>query len=298
MVEQGRFAYDTRVVDLWPEFGAHGKDGVTVRQVLTHTAGVPGLPPGTTVEDVCDWDTMCAAIADAKLWWEPGTKTGYHAYTFGYLVGEIVRRAAGRTIAQVLRDEITTPLGIVDELYFGMPVSEHRRLARLEDAPSDFDPSSMPADLPMLKASPIAVFPTAELGNRTDVLAADIPAGGKTSARAITRMYAALLDEVDGVRLVAPDRLRELSTVAFDGEDQVFGNPATWGLGYGIGLPGVEGDLDSTWFGMAGAGGSAAYADTATGISFAVTKNLMTDDFNAVGKIIEIVTANRANRNT
>jgi CubicO group peptidase (beta-lactamase class C family) len=77
-------------VELWPEFRAHGKHTVTVRHVLTHSAGVPGIPADTTPEDLCDWDKMCAAIADAQLWWEPGTRVGYHAYTFGYIVGEIV----------------------------------------------------------------------------------------------------------------------------------------------------------------------------------------------------------------
>ena len=137
LAERGLFGYDTPVVELWPEFGAHGKDSVTVRHVLSHTAGVPGIPPDTTPEDLCDWDKMCAAIADAELWWEPGTKIGYHAYTFGYIVGEIVRRATGKPISQVLREEVAGPLGVADELYFGMPEAEHGRLARLEDAPGD-----------------------------------------------------------------------------------------------------------------------------------------------------------------
>src|SRR3982074_2169850 len=98
LAERGLFTYDSPVVDLWPEFGAHGKQKVTVRHVLSQTAGVPGIPLNTTMEDLCDWDKMCAAIAASELWWEPGTKVGYHAYTFGYLVGEIVRRAPGKKI--------------------------------------------------------------------------------------------------------------------------------------------------------------------------------------------------------
>src|SRR6266511_4100731 len=84
----------------------------------------------TTTEDLCDWDRMCAVIADATPWWEPGTKTGYHAYTFGYVVGEIVRRTTGKPISQVLREEVAGPLGVADELYFGMPAAELGRLAR------------------------------------------------------------------------------------------------------------------------------------------------------------------------
>jgi CubicO group peptidase (beta-lactamase class C family) len=103
-------------------------------------------------------------------------------------------------------------------------------------------------------------------------------------------MYAALLGEVDGVRLVSPDRLRELAAVAVDDIDQTFGNRAVWGLGYGIGRPGADPQASSTAFGMAGAGGSYGYADTATGIAFALTKNRLTADFNAAGLLSEIVT--------
>ena len=160
LAERGLFSYDTRVVELWPEFGAHGKEAVTVRQVLNHSAGVPGIPLDTTEKDLCDWDKMCAAIADAELWWEPGTKLGYHAYTFGYIVGEIVRRTTGKRISEVLREDVSGPLRVPDELYFGMPESEHHRLARLEDAPGAGEMmSSMPPDLPMLKSAPAACSP-------------------------------------------------------------------------------------------------------------------------------------------
>src|ERR1700694_2283237 len=229
LVDRGLFGYDTPVVDLWPEFGAHGKEKVTVRHVLSHSAGVPAIPLTTTMEDLCDWDKMCAAVADSELWWEPGTKVGYHAYTSGYLVGEIVRRPTGKPISQVLLDEVSGPLGVAEELYFGMPPSEQHRLARLEEAEqSHTGPMpEMPPDLPMFKAGPMSLMPNAALGNRADILAADIPAGGKTSARAIARMYAALLGDVEGIRLISPERLREVTAVAMRGQDQVFGVPTT-----------------------------------------------------------------------
>jgi CubicO group peptidase (beta-lactamase class C family) len=293
LAERGMFGYDTPVVELWPEFGAHGKEKVTVRHVLSHTAGVPGIPLSTTMEDLCDWDKMCAAIADSELWWEPGTKIGYHAYTFGYIVGEIIRRATGKPVSRALLDELSGPLDVADELYFGMPRSEQRRLAKLEDAPANPEAmaamAAMPQDLPMFKAGPMTLMPTAELGNRVDILAADIPAGGKTSARAIARMYAALLGDVDGIRLISPERLREVAAVAMRGQDQVFGMPTTWGLGYAIGGLG-SGDGSDSVFGVGGSGGSFACADTASGIAFAVTKNRLTPDFNSAIQLSEIVT--------
>src|SRR6266566_4573972 len=256
--------------------------------VLNPTAGVPGIPLSTTIEDLCNWDKMCAAIADEELWWEPGTKVGYHAYTFGYIAGEIVRRATGKKISQVLREDVAGPLGVADEIYFGMPESEHHRLARLEDAPMTGPMPEMPPDLPMFKAAPMSAFPNAAMGNRTDVLSADIPAGGKVSARAIARMYAALLTGVDGVRLISPERLREASAVSSSGIDQVFGMPTTWGLGYSIGGLGPAQDSKTT-FGVGGVGGGFACGDTASGIAFAVTKNRISQDFNTATELSQIV---------
>jgi CubicO group peptidase (beta-lactamase class C family) len=289
LVERGALSYDTPIVELWPEFGAHGKHKATVRHALTHATGVPAVPADTTVEDLCDWQKMCAIIADAKPWWEPGTRTGYHPQTFGWIVGEIVRRATGKPISQILREEVAGPLGIADELFFGVPRSELGRLARLEEAEGNLEAfAALPDDFPFFQVAPRAVQPTAEFGNRPDVLMADIPAGATMTARAVARMYAALLDEVDGVRLVSPERLREITAVAISGEDATMGNPATWALGYGIGS---SGPLDRpTVFGMAGSGGTAAYADTASGIAIAVTKNRVTyGTYTTFNQIAEIV---------
>ena len=291
LVERGLFGYDTPVVELWPEFGAHGKERATVRHVLTHTVGVPGIPADTTPEDLCDWDRMCEVIADSEPWWEPGTETAYHAYPFGYIVGEIVRRATGKKISQVLREEVAGPLGVADELFFGVPESELGRLARLEDAEGSAEfLAAMPDDSPFFKLGPRATTPTAEFGNRKDVLKADIPAGGKMSARAMARMYAALLGEVDGVRLIPPERLREISAPAFTGVDQIMGNPATWALGYSLGRLADDPQETSTAIAFGGVGGSFAYADTATGTTFALTKNLLTPDFGVAEQIDGIVT--------
>jgi CubicO group peptidase (beta-lactamase class C family) len=292
LAERGLFGYDTPVAELWPEFAANGKQAVTVRQVLNHTAGVPAVPLDTTVEDLCDWDRMCAAMAAAELWWEPGTKVGYHAMSFGYILGEVVRRATGKRISQVLAEEVAGPLGVAGELWFGMPPSEHHRLAPLEDEPGAAERAaqmmaSMPPDLPMLRSAPMELFPSAEFGNRPDVLAADIPAGGKVSARAIARMFAALLGEVDGVRLLTPERLREVAAVSSSGTDEVFGMPTRWGLGYGIGLP--DGSRD-TAFGLGGVGGSFAFGDTATGIAFGLTKNRVSEDFATATRLTQLVT--------
>lgn len=277
LAERGVLDYDRPVAELWPEFGVHGKEKVTLRHVLTHSAGVPAVPADTTTEDLTDWAKMCAALADAEPWWEPGTRTGYHALTFGYLVGEVVRRATGKPISQVLREEVAGPLGVGNELFFGVPQDELHRLATLEAAPMALPAADVPMDLPMFKATPFALMPSAGYGNRPDVLAADIPAGGTMSARGVARMYAALLDG----SLVSPARLREISAVAVTGQDQMTYGPAAWALGYAVGLGGSP-----TAFGMQGIGGSGAFADPETGIAFALTLNRF--DMAAAGAFDEI----------
>ncbi|WP_067137534.1 serine hydrolase domain-containing protein [Microtetraspora malaysiensis] len=304
LAERGALDYDTPIADVWPEFAAHGKDKATVRHALTHATGVPGLPVATTAADLCDWDRMCAAIADAVPWWEPGTGFGYHAQTYGYILGEVVRRVTGRAISQVLRDEVAGPLGVAGELFFGVPRRELGRLARIEDAPFPAEPpaeaaetaeppadaAEAPVDMPFFRvvngytAAPMAALPDAAFSNRADVLTSDIPAGATMTARAAARLYDALLAGT----LVSPARLAELSSPAVSGTDEVTGAPAVFGLGYTIGL--TEALSDPTLFGMAGSGGTAAFADTATGVSVGVMKNRASmGDFSTVERIARVV---------
>ena len=288
LAERGALDYDMRIVELWPEFGAHGKESATVRHALSQSLGVPGLPPEVTVEDLCDWEKMCAIIAAAEPWWEPGTRIGYHAVTFGYVVGEIVRRATGKPISQVLREEVAGPLGIADELFFAVPKPEQHRMAQLEDAEGNEEMfGELPEDSPILKLGPDL---TAEHANRADVRGANIPAGGTVTARAVARMYAALLGEVDGVRLISPERLREASAVAMSGTDEIFGFPTSWGLGYSIGQFMSNAHESQHVFGVGGVGGSHAYADTNTGTAFALTKNRLAPSFDTAEQVAGIVT--------
>ena len=177
------------VAEVWPEFGAHGKEQITLRHVLTHTAGVPALPVGTTVEDLCDWRKMCAAIANAIPWWTAGSKTGYHPQSFGYLAGEIVRRVTGQSISQIMRSEVAGPLGLTGELHFAVPESELPRVAQHEEPAGSIEwtaemLAAMAERMPFFRVvdgwtpAPPAALPSAAFCNRIDVLTADISAGG------------------------------------------------------------------------------------------------------------------------
>ncbi|SIM64386.1 serine hydrolase domain-containing protein [Micromonospora cremea] len=268
LAEHGELDYDLRIVEVWPEFARHGKEGVTLRHALTHTAGVPALPADVTPEDFTDWDRMCAMVADAEPIAPPGEVKAYHAWTFGWLVGEVVRRVTGRRVSQVLAEDVAGPLGVPGELYVGVPAAELGRLARVEDRNLSalFDYAS--ANLPNFdRVAPPGVRPGAEIGSRADVLTADVPATGTMTARAAARMLAALIGEVDGVRLISPARLRTATTPAGPGREWVFGQETTWGLGYAV-------DSDGA-FGAAGSGGSLAYAYPELGLTVAATKTLL-----------------------
>jgi CubicO group peptidase (beta-lactamase class C family) len=275
LAERGRIAYDTPIAHYWPEFAAAGKEAVTVRQALSHTAGVPQMPLGVTPEIMADWDAMVAAIAGHELLWEPGTKFGYHALTFGWILGELVRRVDGRPIAQFAREELCAPLGI-DDFFLGIEDHEQPRVAPLQSALPP-PPEDMPAIAHRI-APPEVV--TAEVFNRPDVRRAVIPgAGGIMTARAVARHYAMLAGGgmLDGVRLLSPERVEEIRAPQTEHLLDLFGAKDVMGLGYKLGGSAADGRAPAMGepgtFGHAGHGGSLGFADPARGLAFGLTKN-------------------------
>lgn len=279
LAERGALDYDAPVARYWPEFGAAGKAGVTVRHALAHLAGVPQMPAGIDAAAICDWDGMCAAIAAQPPLWEPGTRTAYHAYTWGWIVGEITRRIDGRPVGQMVQEEICRPLGI-DSLFFGITNEAEARVAPLEEGGWLAMQHTLPPEAMLLQAIPLAVTPSAEVHNRPDVRRAVIPAGGGImNARAIARHYAALVgDGVDGVRLLTPERVRIATELQTGEADAVLGTPIRKGLGYFLGGPASPmGDRISA-FGHPGVGGAIGFADPEYRFTFALAKNRLTVD--------------------
>lgn len=284
LVEQGKLDHDLRIAEVWPEFARHGKQGITLRHALTHTAGLPALPSDVTRADLADWARMCGILADSTPLWEPGARHGYHVWTFGWLVGETVRRATGRTVSEVLAEEIAGPLGVPGELLLGVPDESLDGLARLADGGWSTALSQLDAQLPNLRrAVPAGARPDADLGNDPAFLRADVPAVGTVSARAVARLYAALLGEVDGVRLLSPELLRKVSTPVVSGPEWTFGMDAAWTLGYAV-------EAGGAMFGTGGIGGSLAGAAPALGLAVGATKaTLAVGDGDPMERLRELI---------
>ncbi|MBP2353189.1 CubicO group peptidase (beta-lactamase class C family) [Kribbella aluminosa] len=277
LVARGYLTYDSPVVDVWPEFGARGKATATLRHVLTHTVGLPAMPREITPAELPDWSRVCAALAAAEPRWRPGTAMGYHSYTFGYLVGEVARRATGRSMSELLREWITVPLGIEGQLYFAVPEAVLPVLARLDQLEQPAAPGGILA--------PWESGPSAELGNDPELLKADVPSVCVATAHGLATMYSALLTG----KLADSAQLAELTAPAFEGVDQGFGNPARMALGYPIGRIGAPAEEKSAAIGWLGGGGSYAYADPDRGIAFALTKTHLAPNFETALSVAGIV---------
>ena len=267
-VEKHKLSYDMPIVEVWPEFGAHGKEKATLRHALTHQTGVPQTPVGYTPEWLSDWDRMCRGIADLAPMFTIGQRTAYHSLNYGYINGEILRRVDGRTIAQFLQQEICKPLGI-DGAYLGVPDSELGRVAVLTDGPP------APADYDARMVGEPAGSHVADAFNKRPVMQASIPgSGGLFSARGLARHYAMLANwgELDGVRVLPEARIRagiELQSYEWD---EIYWIRARRALGYRRGID--TGPLASPdAFGHVGGGGSFGYADPARRLGIGFSKN-------------------------
>lgn len=280
LADRGQLDYDAPVATYWPEFAANGKAGVTVRHALTHRAGIPQMPAAVTPEMMTDWDAMCAAIAAHEPLWEPGTKTGYHAWTFGWILGEIVRRVDGRSLAHFAQEELCRPLGITD-FYLGIPDAVEPRVATLRQDPQHLANTEDSTGLNRAVIPPHVS--TAAVVNRPDFRRASIPGGGGImNARAIARHYAMLTNDgsLDGVRILSPGRVDLIRTLQTDEHDEVFGGPAYKGMGYFLGGDPARGGNATmgpaeSAFGHGGNGGSMGFADPERRLALGLTKNYM-----------------------
>jgi CubicO group peptidase (beta-lactamase class C family) len=289
LVQRGELDLDAPVVTYWPEFGAEGKESIPVRWLLSHRAGLPVVDNAPSPEEALAWDPMIKLLEAQKPVWEPGTAHGYHALTYGWLVGEVVRRISGKSLGAFFADEVAGPLGL--DFWIGLPASQESRVSPLIQG--GFGASNIEVDLEALpqefreiaeafinpdslvNRALFVTKPQLEF-NSPEVHAAEIPAAnGITDARSLARMYAGLVgDGVDGVRLFTDDTVANATTEQSNGPDKVLFAPTRFGLGF---------FMDSAFaplggprnFGHAGAGGSLGFADPDKNLGFGYVMNKM-----------------------
>ncbi len=281
LVECGAIDVDEPVSRYWPEFAAGGKDRITVRQVLGHRAGLAHVEGELTLDEVLEWDPVVEAIAAQEPNWAPGTAHGYHMRSFGWIVGEIIRRVDGRAPGRFFAEEIAGPLGL--DFWIGLPESEEPRVARMvpPEPPADPDARALVEELTgpdtflgKVMAGPSGLFAYDDMWNTRPLHAAELPSSnGIADARSVARMYAATVGDVDGVRLLEPDTVAAACEVQSDGPDKVIMYPMRFGLGF-ILPPGL-GSTGPRAFGHPGAGGSLGFADPDRELGFGYVMNRM-----------------------
>ncbi|HTI66992.1 MAG TPA: serine hydrolase domain-containing protein [Caulobacteraceae bacterium] len=271
LVDQGRLAYDQPVAQVWPEFAQGGKGAVTVAQVLSHQAGLPGFLEPMEPSLWFDWDAICARLAAMVPMWPPGTASGYHPVTFGYLAGEIFRRVDGRTMGAALAEDLREPFGL--DLWIGLPDAEHGRVAELDR------PKALP-DFGEINEARRAAFltPWAAPGGRggAEWRRAEIPsANGHATARDLARLMSAMAGDgrLEGRYLLDRPTIAEASRERITGPDLVLPYRMSWGAGFmrnaSLAIYGRERES----FGHSGWGGSCAFADPDRGVAGAYVMN-------------------------
>ena len=277
LTERGQVNLDEPVASYWPEFAAAGKEAIPLRWVLSHEAGLAAVTGEVTMDDVLGWEGVVAAIAAQAPVWNPGSGHGYHARSYGWILGEVVRRVTGQSLGRFFAEQIAAPFGL--DFYIGLPPTELERVARVyppevDAATKELMDAFMGPEtlLGQVISGPSGLFGYDDMWNRPELLAAEMPSSnGVGTARAIARHYAALIGEVDGQRILRPDTLEVATRPAVSGPDRVIGLPMTFGLGYMTPPPGApEGS-----FGHVGAGGSLGLAQPGDGWALGYVMNQM-----------------------
>lgn len=287
LVERGLLVPDLPVTRYWPAFASHGKGDVTVRELLGHRAGLPGirrpLPPGA----MYDHDAMAAALADEPPWWEPGRQHGYHVNTFGFLVAELVRRVCNERFGKVFREQVAGPLGA--DAWFGLPAAMDARVADhllpdddgalaelLLSAEEIVDAEARSArrrDLEAIYVNPPGLSGFGTVNTRA-WRGAEMPsANAHATARGLAAIYAALLPEAGAGRLLRDDTLAMGTAEVSAGLDVVLRRPARYGLGFQLSRGAVPFGHGARCFGHGGTGGTTAFVDPDRQLAFAYVLN-------------------------
>ena len=272
VADRGDLDFDAPVVRYWPEFAANGKERVKVSHLMSHSAGLSGWRETISVEDLYDWEKVTALLATQAPFWEPGTASGYHGLTQGYLVGEVVRRITGKSLGTVFREEIAEPLGA--DFHIGLAASEDVRVADLIPPPPTDTP--IRGTLTELQANCSTNPQVDPLVTRTrDWRGAEIPAAGGTgNARSMAEIHAVLANGgvAQGNRLMSEAGCRRALEPQIRGQDLILGMPIRFGLGFAVNA-GLMPNPNSLYWG--GLGGSLVIIDMDARATLAYAPNKM-----------------------
>jgi CubicO group peptidase (beta-lactamase class C family) len=275
LADQGELDFHAPVARYWPEFREAGKADVEVRHLMSHTAGLPGWDEPMAVEDLYDWEKATALLAAQEPWWEPGTQSGYHAVTQGYLVGEVVGRIAGESVGTFFAKEVAEPLGA--DFHIGLPAEADARVARVIPPPPEnaaIGDAASEIARRALSNPPLDARCTWEEGWRR----AEIPAaGGHGNARSVATVQGVLAcgGELDGVRLLSAAGCEVPLEEQSNGPDLVLGWPLRFGVGYGLMSPEMPLSPSERAYFWGGYGGSIVVIDLDQRLCVAYVMNKM-----------------------
>ncbi|MFU8814615.1 MAG: serine hydrolase domain-containing protein [Pseudomonadales bacterium] len=281
LVDDGLIDYDAPVREYWPELRA-GRDGLTVGQLLSHQGGICGLREPVAVSDLYDWETMIRRIETEQPHWPPGTAAGYHAVLWGFLPGELARRATGKTLGRILAERVAAPLGA--DCHLGLPDDEHARVAdligpnhaRRQPEPAALAGMQMPPLYPLALQNP-SIRPWQDACSPAWRRAEIAAANAQANARGIARIYGAVArgGELEGVRILSPGAIAAMTVEEVGGQDDlVLGRPMRRGRGVMLNTLGQYGPNPDS-FGHAGAGGSVGFGDPARKLGVGYAMNQM-----------------------
>ncbi len=280
LCSRGLIDFDAPVADYWPEFAQNGKQGVLVWHFMSHAAGLSGLNEKVGVEDLYDWEYITGLLAAQTPWWEPGTASGYHAVTQGFLIGELVRRVTGKSLGRFFREEIAEPLDA--DFYIGVPETEFHRIGNLipPDAPSGAL-SLVAEDSIAARTFRSPSAGSAKISRTPGWRKAEIPAAnGHGNARAIARLQTPLAcgGTAFGVTLMSEATARSALIERISGKDLVLGVPIRFGLGFGMNSDMVPMSPNPNTGYWGGWGGSSVLVDQDARVSASFVMNKMVDN--------------------